>query len=80
MVDDCLVSPFSNIFDHSFKEVCLSDYIMSAYLGGPITAVGEEGGSTVVGSNTNLDKYYTAVQRGYHCILMRLISTADETP
>ena len=52
---------------------------MVAYLGGPKAAVSEVGGSTEVGLNTNLDEYYTAVQRGSHCILMRIINTAKET-
>ena len=44
-------TPFLDIFDVLMK-VCLSDGIMSAYLGGLKTAVSDVGGSTVAGPNT----------------------------
>ena len=78
-VVDCLETTSFHIFGHTLKEAFLSDGIMSAYLGRSITAVSNVGGFTVVGSNTNLDEYYTTEQRGCHCTLMRLINTAKET-
>ena len=77
---------FSPYFGRTLKEASLSDVIMSAYLGGPITAASDVGGPTVVGSNTHLDEYgydmnmmNTAVQGDCQCIQMRLINTAEET-
>ena len=43
---------FFHSFDHTLKEVCLSDGIMSAYLGGLKTAASDVGGPTVAGPNT----------------------------